>query len=85
MPLCRNVGLLGRAHVGWAAVGWKSGLLGGGGGGIGGGACDADDGTEPRQTRAEITFDIGQYRATRARCRFLRHRRRSRLYMIIII
>jgi len=33
-------------------------------------------------TRAEITFDIGQYRAARARCRFLR--RRSPLYIIII-
>jgi len=46
VPLCRNVGLLGRAHVGRAAEGWKNGLRGGG---VGGGACDADDGTEPRR------------------------------------
>lgn len=45
--LCRNVGLLGRARVDGAAEGWKNGLFGGGG--VGGGACDADDGTEPRR------------------------------------
>jgi len=33
-------------------------------------------------TRAEITFDIGQYRSARARCHFLRRRRCATLLAV---
>lgn len=72
VPLCRNVGLFGRARLD-GPRGRKSDSVA---------AAVAVHATPPTTapsrggTRAEITFDIGQYRAARARCHFLRRRRR---------